>query len=341
MSTMMAAVLPGRGQAGAGGGSGPQGGAARRCAPGGRGRGHLRHRPAHPACAAGAAGQPGHRAGPRVHRPRRSGGGRRGRLRARRPGCRRPKRHLRDAAATAGGGSPTCARRRRPWVSTWTGAWPGTTLPPRPRCTGSPTVCRLIGRCWRSCWRCVTHGVDRPPAPARRQRRRAGGWAHRAPLHPATVGGGRCPAAGGRARHDTPPAGPRQRRPPRRRPHKGGPGGGRPPGDGHRGRPGGRRCGYAAGTRRLPLLRRGGTALVFGQNENSSVGFLGLDVSRYELTIVGSHIAPFCFPRAISLLEQGTVDSEKAGQPPDGPGPGPRRARPPPGGRGGQGGHRP
>ena len=63
--------------------------------------------------------------------------------------------------------------------------------------------------------------------------------------------------------------------------------------------------------RALPLLRRGGTALVFGQNENSRVGFLGLDVSRYELTIVGSHIAPFCFPRAISLLEQGTVDSEK------------------------------
>ena len=61
----------------------------------------------------------------------------------------------------------------------------------------------------------------------------------------------------------------------------------------------------------LPLLRRGGTALVFGQNESSRVGFLGLDVSRYELTIVGSHIAPFCFPRAVSLLEQGTVDSEK------------------------------
>ena len=63
--------------------------------------------------------------------------------------------------------------------------------------------------------------------------------------------------------------------------------------------------------RALSLLRRGGTALIFGQNEDSRVGFRAFDVSRYEMSIVGSHIAPFCFPRAVDLLARDAVDSEK------------------------------
>ena len=60
----------------------------------------------------------------------------------------------------------------------------------------------------------------------------------------------------------------------------------------------------------LGAVRSGGTVLVFGQDKNHTSAILPYDVSHRELTILGSYIAPFCFPRAIELLRQGLVQAD-------------------------------
>ncbi len=59
------------------------------------------------------------------------------------------------------------------------------------------------------------------------------------------------------------------------------------------------------------LTRRGGRILVFGQNQTHLASIKPYDISRLELDVLGSYIAPFCFPRAIKLLSQGLVRAEE------------------------------
>ncbi len=61
----------------------------------------------------------------------------------------------------------------------------------------------------------------------------------------------------------------------------------------------------------LTLARRGGRVMIFGQNQTCRATLEPYDISRYELNILGSYIAPFCFPRAIQLLSQGLIRPEK------------------------------
>ena len=61
----------------------------------------------------------------------------------------------------------------------------------------------------------------------------------------------------------------------------------------------------------LKLARRGGRILVFGQNQTHLASIKPYDISRLELDVLGSYIAPFCFPQAIKLLSQGLVRAEE------------------------------
>jgi threonine dehydrogenase-like Zn-dependent dehydrogenase len=61
----------------------------------------------------------------------------------------------------------------------------------------------------------------------------------------------------------------------------------------------------------LRMVRRGGTVMVFGQNQSALANVRPFDISKRELTVLGSHTAPFCFPRAIHLLDQAVIDAEK------------------------------
>lgn len=61
----------------------------------------------------------------------------------------------------------------------------------------------------------------------------------------------------------------------------------------------------------LKLVRRGGRILVFGQNQTHLASIKPYDISRFELDVLGSYIAPFCFPQAIKLLSQGLVNAEE------------------------------
>ena len=60
----------------------------------------------------------------------------------------------------------------------------------------------------------------------------------------------------------------------------------------------------------LTLARGGGRVMIFGQNQTYHASVKPYDISRHELTIMGSYIAPFCFPQAIKLLSRGLVRPE-------------------------------
>ena len=60
----------------------------------------------------------------------------------------------------------------------------------------------------------------------------------------------------------------------------------------------------------LAVVRPGGTVLIFGQNKTHTSTITPYDLSHRELNILGSYIAPFCFPRAIELLSRGVVRAE-------------------------------
>ncbi len=61
----------------------------------------------------------------------------------------------------------------------------------------------------------------------------------------------------------------------------------------------------------LTLARRGGRVLLFGQNQNHLAQVRPYDLTRHELDVLGSYIAPFSFPRAIEILHRGLVEAEK------------------------------
>ncbi len=61
----------------------------------------------------------------------------------------------------------------------------------------------------------------------------------------------------------------------------------------------------------LELVRRGGTVLLFGMNENALPQIKQIIIPRYELKILGSYISWFSFPQTVAILESGNVPVEK------------------------------
>ena len=61
----------------------------------------------------------------------------------------------------------------------------------------------------------------------------------------------------------------------------------------------------------MAIVRRGGRILLFGQNYQARAQVAQNDITRNELTIVGSFIARFTFPFAIKVIESKVLDLEK------------------------------
>ncbi|MFB6272317.1 MAG: zinc-binding dehydrogenase [Salinibacter sp.] len=61
----------------------------------------------------------------------------------------------------------------------------------------------------------------------------------------------------------------------------------------------------------MRAVRPGGRCLVFGQNQTYRAEIAPYAISRHEIEILGSFIAPFCFPRTIDLIDQGLVEPER------------------------------
>jgi len=61
----------------------------------------------------------------------------------------------------------------------------------------------------------------------------------------------------------------------------------------------------------LASARRGGRVLLFGQNTKARAEIAQNEITRNELTIIGSFIARFTFPGAIKILESGILNVEK------------------------------
>lgn len=60
----------------------------------------------------------------------------------------------------------------------------------------------------------------------------------------------------------------------------------------------------------LKLVRRGGRILLFGQNQNARAEIAQNDITRNEITIMGSFIARYTFPPTIKLIESGLLNLE-------------------------------
>jgi threonine dehydrogenase-like Zn-dependent dehydrogenase len=58
----------------------------------------------------------------------------------------------------------------------------------------------------------------------------------------------------------------------------------------------------------LEIVSRGGRVLLFGMNERARAEVAQSQITRDELTIIGSYVGQDVFPDAIRLLEQGRVD---------------------------------
>jgi 2-desacetyl-2-hydroxyethyl bacteriochlorophyllide A dehydrogenase len=58
----------------------------------------------------------------------------------------------------------------------------------------------------------------------------------------------------------------------------------------------------------LEIVARGGRVLLFGMNERARLEVAQSQITRDELTILGSYVGQDVFPDAIRLLEQGRVD---------------------------------
>ena len=61
----------------------------------------------------------------------------------------------------------------------------------------------------------------------------------------------------------------------------------------------------------MAIVRRGGRILLFGQNYQARAQVAQNDITRNELTIMGSFIARFTFPTAIKVIESKVLDLEK------------------------------
>jgi threonine dehydrogenase-like Zn-dependent dehydrogenase len=61
----------------------------------------------------------------------------------------------------------------------------------------------------------------------------------------------------------------------------------------------------------LRAAERGGRVLLFGMNQHARAEIAQSQVTRDELTIVGSYVGQDVFPDAIRLLEQGRIPFER------------------------------
>ena len=61
----------------------------------------------------------------------------------------------------------------------------------------------------------------------------------------------------------------------------------------------------------MAIVRRGGRVLLFGQNYQAKAEITQNDITRNELTVMGSFIARFTFPAAIKIIESKVLNLEK------------------------------
>lgn len=61
----------------------------------------------------------------------------------------------------------------------------------------------------------------------------------------------------------------------------------------------------------IAIVRRGGRILLFGQNYQARAQVAQNDITKNELTLMGSFIARFTFPFAIKIIESKVLDLEK------------------------------
>lgn len=61
----------------------------------------------------------------------------------------------------------------------------------------------------------------------------------------------------------------------------------------------------------MAIVRRGGRILLFGQNYQARAQVAQNDITRNELTVMGSFIARFTFPAAINIIESEVLNLEK------------------------------
>lgn len=61
----------------------------------------------------------------------------------------------------------------------------------------------------------------------------------------------------------------------------------------------------------MAIVRRGGSILLFGQNYQARTEVAQNDITRNELTLMGSFIARFTFPAAIKIIESKVLNLEK------------------------------
>ncbi|MGE5673400.1 MAG: zinc-binding dehydrogenase, partial [Mycobacterium leprae] len=59
------------------------------------------------------------------------------------------------------------------------------------------------------------------------------------------------------------------------------------------------------------LARRGGEVLVFGMNQQSEQRLHQYDITRREVTVKGTYISHFSFPRVVRLLESGVLSLDR------------------------------
>ena len=61
----------------------------------------------------------------------------------------------------------------------------------------------------------------------------------------------------------------------------------------------------------IRIVRKGGRILLFGQNYKARSEIFQNDITRNEITILGSYIAKFTFPPAVKIIESGVLNLKK------------------------------